>query len=41
MRLIEKTKIAKSSKLLSVRQEAGQLANIVAKSIVTAKSRCD
>ncbi len=39
MRLIEKTKIAKSSKLLSLRQEAGQLANIVAKSIVTAKSR--
>jgi four helix bundle protein len=39
MRLIEKTKLAQSSNLLSLRQEAGELANIVAKSIVTAKSR--
>ena len=39
MRLIEKTKLSESSNLLSLRQEAGELANIVAKSIVTAKSR--
>ena len=39
MRLIEKTKLAQSSNLLPLRQEAGELANIVAKSIVTAKSR--
>ena len=39
MRLIEKTKLSQSSNLLSLRQEAGELANIVAKSIVTAKSR--
>ena len=39
MRLIEKTKLVQSSNLLSLRQEAGELANIVAKSIVTAKSR--
>ena len=38
-RLIEKTKLSESSNLLSLRQEAGELANIVAKSIVTAKSR--
>jgi four helix bundle protein len=39
MRLIEKANLIQSSNLVSLRQEASELANIVAKSIVTAKSR--
>ncbi len=39
MRLIEKTNLATPSKLLPLSQEASELASIIAKSIVTAKSR--
>ena len=39
IRLIEKTNLALPAKLLPLRQEASELANIVAKSVVTAKSR--
>jgi len=39
MRLIEKANLIQSSNLVPLRKEAGELANIVAKSVVTAKSR--